>query len=544
MNEGYNGNPLIKKSGVSINWTPELVEEFLKCSKDPIYFSENYIKIVHVDRGFIPIELYDYQKEIIEAITDYKRVVVNSGRQQGKTTTAVCLILHYILFNEYKLVALLANKGDTAREILSRVKLAYEALPNWLQQGIIEWNKGSIELENGCKVIAAATSSSAIRGKSVSLLYLDEASFVENWAEFFASVFPTISSGETTKILLTSTPNHMNHFYKICEGAREVTEGSREGVNGYVYIEVPWHRVPGRTEKWKQETLAAMNFDEGQFEQEFNCSFQGKSGTLIDNTKLKLLKFNRPIKEEQNVHIFEEPINNHVYAMAVDTSRGVGLDYSAFVVIDVTDLPYKVVATFKDNFIQPLLYPTLIANVGNWYNEAMICVEINDNGQQIVDILHGDLEYGNVVITNFTGRKGTRMGSSGKVSRLGVRTTKSVKRIGTLNLKTLIESNKIIVNDFRIIDELATFILKGSSYEAESGTHDDLVMCLVIFAWMANQRYFKDLTDIDVRTALLYENERMIESMLTPFGLIDDGQAYHNNDEVITVSNFDRFMLD
>ena len=259
---GYNGNVNIKRKGTPIEFSNDMISEYLKCAADPIYFAEKYIQIVHVDHGLISIKMYDYQKEIAIAITDNRRVTVNTSRQAGKTTTAVAIILHYVLFNDYKTVALLANKGDAAREILDRIKIAYEALPKWLQQGVIEWNKGSVEFENGCKIIAGATSSSAIRGKSISFLYIDETAFVENWDEFFASVFPTISSGNTTKILFTSTPNGLNHFYKTCEGARE-------NRNGYIYIEVPWQRVPGRDDKWKKETLEGMYFDMQKFSQEF-----------------------------------------------------------------------------------------------------------------------------------------------------------------------------------------------------------------------------------------------------------------------------------
>src|SRR5210317_58974 len=314
IDRGYNGNANLKKKGQVIEWTQDKIQEFVKCAKDPSYFAEKYINIVHVDRGLIPIALYDYQRDIIDKITNNRRCAVVTSRQAGKTTTAVCVILHYVLFNEHRTVALLANKGDAAREILDRVKIAYEALPKWLQQGVVEWNKGSVEFENGCKILASATSSSAIRGKSISLLYIDETAFVDNWDEFFASEFPTISSGKTTKILFTSTPNGLNHFYKTCEGAKE-------GTNGYEYVEVPWYKVPGRDDEWKRETLASMDFDSQKFAQEFECAFLGSSGTLIEGHKLKSLVIKEPIKQSQNVKMYELPEQGKTYCMTVDVSR-------------------------------------------------------------------------------------------------------------------------------------------------------------------------------------------------------------------------------
>src|SRR6056300_1049129 len=356
LDKGYLGNPNLKRKGMPIEFTPEMIQEYIKCANDPIYFAEKYIQIVHVDHGLIPIRLYEYQKEIIKTITTNRRMAVNTSRQAGKTTTAVAVILHYVLFNDYKTVALLANKGDAAREILERIKIAYEALPKWLQQGVVEWNKGSVEFENGCKIIASATSSSAIRGKSISLLYIDETAFVENWDEFFASVFPTISSGQTTKIILTSTPNGLNHFYKTCEGARE-------GTNGYQFVEVHWTSVPGRDDAWKQETLAAMDFDYEKFSQEYECQFLGSSGTLIEGSKLKQLVPRQPLYDSAGLKQCEQPEEGHNYLCVVDVSRGKGLDYSAFQIVDVTKMPYKQVATFRDNTITPVEYAEIIHRV-------------------------------------------------------------------------------------------------------------------------------------------------------------------------------------
>ena len=514
---GYNGNQNIKAKGAQMQFTPEMIQEYMKCAKDPIYFAEEYIKIVHVDHGLIPIRMYDYQKEIVKAITFNRRVTVNTSRQAGKTTTAAAVILHYVLFNDHKTVALLANKGDAAREILDRIKIAYEALPKWMQQGVVEWNKGSVEFENGCKIIAAATSSSAIRGKSISFLYIDETAFVENWDQFFASVFPTISSGNTTKILFTSTPNGLNHFYKTCEGARE-------GTNGYIFIEVPWYKVPGRDEKWKQETLQAMDFDYQKFAQEFECAFLGSSGTLIEGSKLKSLVIRTPIAEQGGLRMYERPEEGHTYVLIADVSRGKGLDYSAFSVIDVTKMPYNQVCTFRDNMVTPIDYAQIIHQISKNYHDAYVLVEINDIGEQVVDTLHFDYEVETILSTESAGRSGKRIsGGFGKNVDRGIRTTKSVKAVGCNMLKMLVEQDQFVINDFHTINELSTFSRKGISYEAESGAHDDTVMCLVLFSWLTDQSFFKDITDINTIHKLRQKSDEDLMEDLIPFGFhIDD----------------------
>ena len=513
LERGYNGNVNLKRKGTSIEFSQDMVAEFIKCAKDPTYFAEKYIQIVHVDHGLIPISLYDYQKEIVEKITNNRRVTVVTSRQAGKTTTAVAVILHYVIFNEHKTCALLANKGDAAREILDRIKIAYEALPKWLQQGVIEWNKGSVEFENGCKIIAGATSSSAIRGKSISFLYIDETAFVENWDEFFASVFPTISSGETTKMLYTSTPNGLNHFYKTCEGAKE-------NINGFEYVEVPWQRVPGRDDKWKKETLAAMDNDTQKFTQEFECGFLGSSGTLIEGSKLKSMVMRNPIHETKTLKMYESPEEEKVYVLVADVSRGKGLDYSAFTVVDVTTTPYKQVCTFRDNMTTPMDYAEIIYRVISNYNNCYVLIEINDIGEQVSDILINEFEVDTLLFTEHAGRSGKRVttGFSGKGADKGIRTTKTVKSIGCNTLKLLVEQDQLIITDFDTINELSTFSRRKNSYEAEPGAHDDTVMCLVLFAWLSTQAYFKELTDINTMQLLKEgKDEAMMESML-PMG--------------------------
>lgn len=512
LDRGYNGNANLKRKGTPIEFDQTMVKEFLKCGQDPIYFAEKYIQIVHVDHGLIPIKLYDYQKEIVEKITNNRRVTVVTSRQAGKTTTAVAVILHYCLFNEHKTVALLANKGDAAREILDRIKIAYEALPKWMQQGVVEWNKGSVEFENGCKIIAAATSSSAIRGKSISLLYIDETAFVENWDEFFASVFPTISSGQTTKMLFTSTPNGLNHFYKTCEGAKQ-------GTNGFEFVEVSWQRVPGRDDMWRQDTLASMDFDQQKFSQEFECAFLGSSGTLIEGSKLKTLVVRNPVQEQAQVRIYEPPIQGHVYCAVVDVSRGKGLDYSAFQVLDITSMPYKQVCSFRDNTVTPIDYAEIIYRVIKSYNDCYVLIETNDIGEQVSDLLHYDYEVETLLYTENAGRSGKRISSGfGRNVDKGVRTTKSVKAVGCNMLKMLVEQDQLILCDFDTINELSTFSRRGNSYEAESGAHDDTVMCLVLFSWLTDQSFFKELTDINTMHRLKQRNDEELMENLLPVG--------------------------
>jgi hypothetical protein len=671
MNDFYLGNKNLKRKDVKLGYTQEQIAEYLKCASDVDYFCETYVKIVSVDRGLIPFKPFEYQKTMFKVFDANRFSICKMPRQVGKTTGVVGYLLHKILFNENYNIAVLANKQQQAREILSRVQLAYEWLPKWLQQGIVEWNKGNIELENGSKILASSTSSSAIRGQSYNLIYLDEFAFVPRNIQdsFFASVFPTISSGQSSKLIITSTPNGMNMFYKIWMD-------SLNDLNSYARLDVHWSDVPGRDEAWKEETIRNTSVD--QFRQEFescayetiintdnghfaigklydilyntevpetlvlndkyrinspegfvnffginkivkdryihlqfsngkdlkcsedhpistingivkaknldkkteiytryktgcfvtskslikneidlydivncgtqhlyytndivshNCEFLGSTNTLIHPAILSKLVYVRPLEQPHDVKIYKHPIKDHIYAMTVDVSEGLGLDSSTLVVVDCTTVPYEVVATFADANISQLMFPTLLANIGKYYNEASILVEINI-GSQVVNILHQDLEYENIVMTKMSGRKGTIIGSAGNQNRLGIKTTKITKRIGCANLKTLVESNKIILNDFNIINELSTYVVDGTSYNAEDGHHDDLVMCLVLFAWMVSQNYFKDVSNTDIRRRIAEE----IEDDFTPFGMIDDGRE-DEFDGFVSNDQFEKFLL-
>jgi len=522
--DSYLGNPKLKRADARIEYTPEQLEEYLRCMNDQIYFIKTYCKIVNVDRGLINFELWPFQEEMIRKFEDNRYVICKMPRQVGKTTTVAGFMLWKILFTEQYSIAILANKDRQAREILSRIQLMYEHLPKWLQMGVRQWNKGNIELENGSEILSAATSSSAIRGGSFNLVYLDEFAFVPNniQEEFFASVYPTISSGQTTKVLITSTPNGMNMFYKIWVD-------SEEGRNKYERVDVHWSQIPGRDEVWREETIS--NTSEDQFRQEFECEFLGSSNTLINPRKLAAMTFRTPIQQNDlGLKVYEEPEEKIIYAVVVDTARGAGGDYSAFIVVNVNTFPYKIVATFRNNLISPLIFPNVIYEVAKKYNEALVLVETNDIGQQVADILHHDIEYDGVFVTANSGRAGQSLsGGFATTTHRGVRTTKQVKRIGCATLKTLVESDKFIIEDYDIIYELSRFSLKGQSYEAEEG-HDDLAMCCVLFGWLTTQPYLKEITDLDIRKKIFEQNEKMFEEEMLPFGMYSSGDHEHDTD--------------
>jgi hypothetical protein len=520
----YRDNVLLKRSGVELSYTQEQIDEYLKCSVDPVYFSAKYIKIVNVDKGLMPFEMWDFQKEMVRVYHENRFSIVKCPRQVGKTTTSVAYLLWLTLFSDQQNVAVLANKGSLARDILAKYQLAYENLPQWLQQGVVTWNKGNVELENGSKIIAASTSSSAVRGGAFNLVLLDEFAFVPaNIAnEFFTSVYPVISSGKSTKIIIVSTPNGMNLFYKLWMDAI----GKK---NGYKTFEIHWSMVPGRDEAWKEETI--RNTSEEQFRQEFECEFLGSTNTLISGSKLAQLVYKDPIARHDKLEIYEMPIKedanetqlDHLYAITVDPSEGRNMDDSSFSVFDVSSVPYKQVAKYNSSSISPVLFPTIIYNTAKLYNNAYVLVEIN-NTPQIADTLHQDLEYENVVKIETGNKKAQSMGTGfGRGIQLGIKMSPQVKRIGCSNLKTLIENDKLIINDFDTISQLTTFVSSLNSFKAEEGSNDDIVMTLVLFAWMTTQQYFKEIVNHDLRRQMQLEMLNQSDEEVPSFGLFDDG---------------------
>jgi hypothetical protein len=517
VTKGYNNNPNLPREDYRHAFTQKEFDEFKKCADDPVYFAMTYMRIINVDRGLIPFEMWDFQQEMLMKFHTNRFSICKLPRQVGKTTTSVAYLLHYILFNESVNVAVLANKSAMAREILGRLQLAFEFLPRFLQQGVKEWNKGSIELANGSRIMADSTSGSSIRGRSFNIVFLDEFAFVpNNIAEaFFMSTYPTISSGKSTKVIIVSTPNGLNQFYRMWEDA--VKQES-----DYVPIEIHWSMVPGRDEAWKEQTIRNTSID--QFRQEFECEFIGSTNTLIHPTKLRSLVWHNPIETEGCLKIYKKPVPGRTYTMTVDVAEGQNLDYSTFSIIDVTEIPYRVVATYKNNKITPFLFPTVIVQNAKMYNDAFILVEINSVGLQVSDIIHFELAYDNLIKVEAKGKQGQQQ-TPGYKKRIafGLKQSPQTKMIGCTNFKTLIESDKLIVNDVDTINEMMTFSADKKTFKAEEGNNDDLVMTLVNFGWLTGQKYFKENINNDIRKVLQDEQFNLMDDDVTPAPIIDDG---------------------
>lgn len=516
----FKNNQNLRPCGVNIPYSEYEVKEIMKCMKDPIYFIENYVKVVHPDRGIVNMTLYDYQKRLVNAYHKNRKVVGMTSRQLGKTTTAAAYIVWFMNFTEDKTSAILANKQAQAFEIMDRIRFAYENLPKWMQQGIKRWNRGSIELENGSKCFGAATSKSAIRGRSVQCMLLDEFAFVENnqAEEFFTSVFPTLSASVESKLIITSTPCGYNHFYKIWNEAEK-------GLNGFVPIKCLWHEHPERDQTWYNEQRLVLG--ELKTAQELDTEFLGSAKQLLTASTLARLSASTPIKEYaddyRGLRLYESPKEGGSYVITVDVSRGRHLDDSAFVIYNVTTQPFTIAAVYNNNEISPLMYANLINKTGKNYNNAYLLIEINDIGSEVANSLYYDFEYENMFWT----KSGDQLGKRGTDPYPGIRTTKKTKRIGCAHIKDLIEKNNLLVNDLVMISQFSTFVQSdGGSYQADEGFKDDVVMCGVLFGWLANQPWFKDLTDQDMRLKMYEESISRMEEELVPFGFISKPTDY------------------
>ena len=509
QNENYLGNPNVKRDGVLQEWSEDLVREYAKCMGDPVYFAEKYCKVISLDDGLVPFKLYPYQKNMFRHFNEHRFNIVLACRQSGKSISACAYLLWFSLFNSEKTVAVLANKGATAREMLSRITLMLENIPFFLQPGCKALNKGSIEFSNNSRIIASATSGSSIRGLSVNLLYLDEFAFVERAAEFYTSTYPVVSAGKDTKIIVTSTANGIgNTFYKIWEGATQ-------GINEFNPFRVDWWDVPGRDEGWKKQTVA--NTSQLQFDQEFGNTFFGPGDTLINAETLMGFRAGKyeKILEGGNLIVYKEPLKNHDYIMTVDVAKGRGQDYSTFNLIDISVRPFQQVAVYRNNTISPLLFPNIIYKYAKSYNDAYVVIESNDQGTVVCNGLYHDLEYENVHVE-----------SAVKANAIGIEMNRKVKRLGCSAIKDILENNKLNIVDENTIMEISTFVAKGQSYEASDGNHDDLMMNLVMFGYFSSTQYFGDMTDINLKDMLFKHKMKEIEDDIVPFGFIDDASDH------------------
>ena len=503
MNDTYLGNAQVKKDGVQQGWTKEDIAEYQRCMKDPVYFAENYGKVINLDEGLTPFKMYPYQKEMFKHFQDNRFSIVLACRQSGKSISSCMYILWYALFNPDQTIAVLANKGATAREMLSRITLALENVPFFLQPGTKALNKGSLEFSNNSRIIAAATSGSSIRGLSVNLLFLDEFAFVDDAATFYTSTYPVISSGKTSRVIITSTANGIgNIFHKLYEGAVQET-------NEFKPFRVDWWDVPGRDEEWKRQTIS--NTSELQFQQEFGNTFFGTGNTLISADALMNMKA-EPGVGVGDVNVYVEPKENHDYIMTVDVAKGRGQDYSTFNIIDISTNPFKQVACYRNNMISPILFPDIIHKWAKRYNEAYVIIESNDQGSVVANGLYYDIEYENMHVESMI-----------KAGAIGMTMNRKVKRIGCSNLKDLIEEKRLHIVDLNTISECSTFEARGNSFEASDGNHDDLVMNLVMFAWYVGTEAFVNQTDMTMKQMLYEEKMKAIEDEITPVGIIDDG---------------------
>ncbi len=533
--ENYPGFPRLRKADAYVELNAFEAQETLKCLRDPMYFLENYCKIVHVDHGIIPFRPYEYQRKIFRTAIDNRYTIVKLPRQSGKTTIMAGFMAWQVIFNQDYKMACLAHKESQAREILDRVKLIYENLPKWLQSGVTTWNRNNIQVENGSSIEIGATSSGTIRGKAFNLVYLDEFAFIPArlQEEFYTSVLPTISSGKTTKIVITSTPKGFNLFYKIWKDAED-------GKNTYATEEIRWFDPPGRDEAWRDEQIKIIG--EQKFNQEYDTEFLGSSLTLVGGWKLKSMQSTEPVKSDEHIRIYEEPRQEATYVMAVDCSDGVGRDYNTFMMVDVSEVPYRLVATYRNNLIEPMLFPEVINRLAKHYNNAHVVIENNNMGGQVAGILYYDYEYENV----FSTRKEVGQNSiSQGVTRntVGLKQNKRTKAMGCSNLKALVENDQLLIHDWETIAELSRFIRIKDSYGAEEGEHDDLVMPLVTFAWVTQQPYFKDITNTDARRNLQIAKQEAIEDSLMVFGIIDDGQTEeHSSIVTLSYGDFDMFL--
>lgn len=518
----YNANPYLKRAFVNLQFSNWQVDEIIKCMNDPYYFFENYYYVKTPDGIEMLFNPYKYQRLMLDTMLHERFVICRMARQSGKSTIVIAYMLWNILFHQNRDLAILSKTEKDSIGLLTRIKFAYEKLPKWMQQGITRFDQTKIELENKSSITAAATTSAAARGSSYYCVFLDEFAFVPgNMAEeFYTSVYPTISAGKNTKIFIVSTPNGMNLFYRMFDDAER-----RKST--FVPITFDWTVVPGRDETWKIREI--KNIGQEKFDQEYAVQFLGSVNTLIGSQamhELKKLQI-QPIDKRNGLDIFDYVVPGRKYIITVDTSEGVGKDYSAFSVIDVTEKPYVLVAKYRNNREPILTYPNIILSVARRYNDAYVLIEVNDLGSQIASTMFYQFSYDNLICTNTsTGSKYGQVAvlGNGKNKRLGLKMSQSTKRVGCANIKDIIESGQLIIRDFDYLVELSNFVKTKDSFAAKEGETDDLVMTLVMFGWLAKQDVFSSMTKTDIQRD--WKNQK--EEIHLPFPIRRDYSELNN----------------
>ena len=473
-NKFYNGIEGVLKTGIKINVTEYEIEELIKCKNNPIYFLRNYYMINSEEKGEMLLDLYSYQEEAIINLYENHRLILNWARQSSKTTTIAAFTLHYILFNKNKSAFFLANKFETSKEILERVKFAYTNLPLFLQIGVSEFNKSSLKFGNNSRIYASTTSRSSIRGKSASIIYVDEMAFCENWTDFWSGISPTIAANKNAFVCLSSTPNGYNHFYSFVQGAKNNT-------NGFYLSEVLWTDVPGRDEKWAKRALEDLDGNKDEFAREYDLQFLGASGCLISSEKLKVMPHQKPLETrfDNKFKIYKYPKQNKKYYMVCDYSEGIEQDDSTIQIFSPDEnYIFKQCAVYKDSKIKPREFASIKNMIGEYYNDALIIGESNSIGLESLNELFEEYEYENIYFDIDEKRK------------IGLKTTKKTKKLGNSYLKKYVENDKIEIVDFDTINQLSTYVKKGNSYEADTNCKDDLVTPLVMFSYLINHDLF------------------------------------------------------
>lgn len=489
----YNGKPTLRGEGESYEFTQERLEEYFRCAEDILYFASEYFYIVSIDKGKHKIQLFEYQKKALKIFTSTEydgkpNVIVLMPRQMGKTTMSTVFLLHFMLFNKDKTIAILANKETAAIEVLRRIKEAYQMLPLWMQQGVRKWNEKSLELENGMRLIAATTSSDSISGETVSLLYLDEFAKVKPHVaeEFITATLPVVSSGKTSKVIIVSTPLGMNHFHSYWVNANRTDQFA----NNFYPVKVNWWDHPERDDEWKTKVLMSMNNDMNKFNQEYGCRFLGSSSTLIDPDVLERTVPDMPIDNKWSgaLKIYEHPQPNAFYVLGIDTGKGTGRDYSVCQVLKIEhEKSIKQVAVYRNDTISPHDYAQVCIGISRYYNNAQMMVENNGIGESLCSTMWYEYECEDIINLDSKG--------------LGVNSNVKTKLQANLLLKRYVDEQYLKIVDKDTLEELSKYVeVRPNVFQGETkGTHDDCVTSLLWGLYFISTDYF-DANNVDVKT--------------------------------------------